>query len=466
MLKNKYIKLNELGSLMVEAMAMLALISMVTPILYRKAAERTSELQDINAAGQMRSLIKSVDDYVSDHYNEIVNGDSVSNSASNSVSYSDLVSNGKKEIDITHFRDYLPYGFLDSSGNVQDTRTFSKDYKVVFKYTDAGNRKAVTAFVIAEPKEKANFPMLRASRIASMVGTNGGYAQVSGGKVQVNGVQGIWTIDNMGSELGVTTTNGSIVTSSVQPIVEAGGGGQSENYLYRIDMSGNPSTEKLNQMEANLKLGADGGDHHNISNVNQLIITAQNQAKFSDNSKGIDGALLVQGTGGATIGGNTVIGGNLSALADKFKVNNAGLQYGTLFTVTDSELKYGTDGSVIKASATDLNLLNGKITVNTSGTKINSKTNIAGDTVIGDLNATVNSTDGTPNKLTVRGNADVTGVFTAGEVRTPIFKTLTLDAGAPSYTGPWNFHVEASKASFAQPDFTVGSDKLKISSAE
>ena len=466
MLKNKYIKLNELGSLMVEAMAMLALISMVTPILYRKAAERTSELQDINAAGQMRSLIKSVDDYVSDHYNEIVNGDSVSNSASNSVSYSDLVSNGKKEIDITHFRDYLPYGFLDSSGNVQDTRTFSKDYKVVFKYTDAGNRKAVTAFVIAEPKEKANFPMLRASRIASMVGTNGGYAQVSGGKVQVNGVQGIWTIDNMSSELGVTTTNGSIVTSSVQPIVEAGGGGQSENYLYRIDMSGNPSTEKLNQMEANLKLGADGGDHHNISNVNQLIITAQNQAKFSDNSKGIDGALLVQGTGGATIGGNTVIGGNLSALADKFKVNNAGLQYGTLFTVTDSELKYGTDGSVIKASATDLNLLNGKITVNTSGTKINSKTNIAGDTVIGDLNATVNSTDGTPNKLTVRGNADVTGVFTAGEVRTPIFKTLTLDAGAPSYTGPWNFHVEASKASFAQPDFTVGSDKLKISSAE
>ena len=32
--------LSELGSLMIEAMAMLALISMVTPILYKKAAER------------------------------------------------------------------------------------------------------------------------------------------------------------------------------------------------------------------------------------------------------------------------------------------------------------------------------------------------------------------------------------------------------------------------------------------
>ena len=176
MLKSKFAKLNELGSLMVEAMAMLALISMVTPILYRKAAERTTELQDINAAGQMRSLIKAVDDYVSDNYNTIVAGNAVNNSVNNSVNYSDLVSGGKKTIDIKHFRDYLPYGFLDSSGNVQDTKTFSKDYKVVFKYTNAGGRKAVTAFVVAEPKEKGNFPMLRASRIASMVGTNGGYA--------------------------------------------------------------------------------------------------------------------------------------------------------------------------------------------------------------------------------------------------------------------------------------------------
>ena len=394
MLKSKFAKLNELGSLMVEAMAMLALISMVTPILYRKAAERTTELQDINAAGQMRSLIKAVDDYVSDNYNTIVAGNAVNNSVNNSVNYSDLVSGGKKTIDIKHFRDYLPYGFLDSSGNVQDTKTFSKDYKVVFKYTDAGGRKAVTAFVVAEPKEKGNFPMLRASRIASMVGTNGGYAQVSGGKVTVNGVQGIWTIDNMSSELGVTTTNGSIVTSSVQPITDAGGGGNNENYLYRIDMSGNPSTAKLNQMEANLKLGADSGTHHNISNINQLIISAQNQANFSDKSSGNAGALLIKGSGGATIGGNTVIGGALSALADKFKVNNSGLQYGTLFTVTDSNLKYGENGSVINASASDLNLLNGKITVNSSGTKINSKTNIAGDTVIGDLNASLRHFDG------------------------------------------------------------------------
>ena len=460
MLKNKFAKLNELGSLMVEAMAMLALISMVTPVLYRKASERTTELQDINAAGQMRSLIKAVDDYVRDNYHKIVSGDAVSNSASNSVNYNDLVSGGKKSVDIKHFRDYLPYGFLDSSGNVQDTKTFSKDYKVVFKYTNVSGRKAVTAFVVAKPKDD-KFPMLRASRIASMVGTNGGYAQVSGGKVIVNGVQGIWTVGDMSSELGVTATNGSIVTSSVQPITEAGGGGNNENYLYRIDMSGNPSTAKLNQMEANLKLGADNGTHHNISNINQLIISGQNQANFTDKSKGVDGALLVK-SGGATIAGNAVIGGNstidgtLSALADKFKVNNTGLQYGTLFTVTDSNLKYGNNGSVINASALDLNLLNGKVTVDKDNTKI------ANTTTIG-TTGTAKTSD---YQMLVKGNAEVTGIFTAGEMRTPKFKALTLDAGAAAYTGPWNLHVEATKASLAEADFTVATDKLKISSTE
>ena len=110
----------------------------------------------------MRSLIKAVDDYVSDNYNTIVAGNAVNNSVNNSVNYSDLV---------------------------------------------------------------------------------------SGGKVTVNGVQGIWAIDNMSSELGVTTTNGSIVTSSVQPITEAGGGGNNENYLYRIDMSGR-SEEHTSELQS------------------------------------------------------------------------------------------------------------------------------------------------------------------------------------------------------------------------
>ena len=56
MLKKLNSLLGQKGSMMVEALAMLGLISMVTPVLYKKAAERTTELQDINTATQMRTL--------------------------------------------------------------------------------------------------------------------------------------------------------------------------------------------------------------------------------------------------------------------------------------------------------------------------------------------------------------------------------------------------------------------------
>ena len=49
-------KINETGTLLVEALAMLGLISMVTPVLYKKASERTVELQDINASSQLRAI--------------------------------------------------------------------------------------------------------------------------------------------------------------------------------------------------------------------------------------------------------------------------------------------------------------------------------------------------------------------------------------------------------------------------
>ena len=61
-------KISQAGSMMIEAMAMLALISLVTPTLYKKSAERTSELQDINTAAHLRTIMKAADSYVSANY--------------------------------------------------------------------------------------------------------------------------------------------------------------------------------------------------------------------------------------------------------------------------------------------------------------------------------------------------------------------------------------------------------------
>ena len=65
-------KVNQTGSMMIEALAMLTLISLVTPTLYKKSAERTTELQDINTATHVRTLVKAVDNYTSAEYQNIL----------------------------------------------------------------------------------------------------------------------------------------------------------------------------------------------------------------------------------------------------------------------------------------------------------------------------------------------------------------------------------------------------------
>ena len=93
---------NQKGSLLIEAMAMLGLIAMVTPMLYRKAAERTSELQDINAAGQMRVLSNAVDTYLRDNY----------------------------EIDIDEIQDNIAFSLFDLSNLETVLMKYNKEYWV------------------------------------------------------------------------------------------------------------------------------------------------------------------------------------------------------------------------------------------------------------------------------------------------------------------------------------------------
>ena len=89
-------RVNEAGTMLVEAMAMLGLIAMVTPILYKKAAERTTELQDINAANQLRVLSNAMDAYIKDNFTRINNNEVVKNSCDeSSVDYKNFDDNTK-----------------------------------------------------------------------------------------------------------------------------------------------------------------------------------------------------------------------------------------------------------------------------------------------------------------------------------------------------------------------------------
>lgn len=297
-------KIAQKGSLLIEAMAMLGLIAMVTPMLYKKAAERTTELQDINAAGQVRIVMDAVDSYLYDNYNTIVGlGDGskkvTSNcSGSSSVTYN-FDGNGNISVPLAHFCEYLPYGF-----NVK-SKTFSS-MQVIVKKRDfaADNRHDLTALLVTTPGETKEMPMMRASRIASMVGTNAGI--VRSGKAQ--GVQGVWEIPlNDFKTTGFTPANvkdNTLVATSIKAI-SAGTNG-AENVLHRVRVEEEPW---LNTMETTLHMG-----DHAIDDVKQMIVTGQDlankdQAILLKNGMG----LTIEGAGNANIGGNATIGKKMTS---------------------------------------------------------------------------------------------------------------------------------------------------------
>lgn len=338
-------KKSQAGSLLIEAMAMLGLIAMVTPMLYKKAAERTTELQDINAAGQIRIAMDAIDTYLSDNYNTIIGlGDQSKTVTSNcsgstsSVTYN-FDGNGNKVVPIEHFCEYLPYGFNASS------KTF-KNLEVVIKKRDFDNdeRHDLTGLLVTTPAESQTMPILRASRIASMIGTNAGFVKDK----KIQGVQGVWDIDKP-SDFGLNTSqlkDNTIVATSIRAITNGNNSG--ENVLHRVRMEEEPW---LNTMETTLYMG-DDLSHHSIENVKQMIVTGKG---LDDKDQAIllkDGSGLTIETDGAGNGGNANIGGNLDVggTADITGDTNVG---GNLNVAGDAKI----EGHLEALTATITNLL-------------------------------------------------------------------------------------------------------------
>lgn len=404
MLKKNELK-KEAGSLMVEALAMLALIALVTPILYKKAAERTTELQDINAASQMRVMIKAVDDYLRDNYQDIMRGQAPTNDCKGTKpNFADFATkeDATAKVDLQQLCDYLPYGFLDAQGNVQGSYSFGS-YQLAVKKHSSKNAKSsatLTGFIIADPKMKEGIPLIRASRIAAMIGSNGGYTQGQKG----NGVQGIWTINDIKNELGLESkADGSIMAASIQPVTD--GSGLNENVLYRNEVPGYPN---LNTMGTTLDLGS-----HNIENVNQLIITADNAAGGNK-----DEALLLENGAGASIGGK------LEAADGKFTVDGS---TGNVSTQGGLNVEQGADikGDTTVGGAADIagdTNIGGNLTVE-QNTDLKGDLHVTGNATI-DKNLTVKGDTVLEKNLTVNGDTNLKGNVTIGGPNT----TLTVNA--------------------------------------
>ena len=492
-LQNIKSKISQGGSLMVEALAMLALISLVTPTLYKKSAERTTELQDINTATHVRTVLKAIDNYVKVNYQNLIAPDGALSADGKVAKIDDLTTD--------EYKAYFPYGY-----EFENLKNFGKPKAALRRQGDS-----VTAFV--EFPSSLDLGEVRAARIASIVGSNGGYVNAS---KEALGVGGVWNLtDSDLTDLGFTTDKSSIVAASSEAINSATTSAlENEKYLQRTKVE---SEDQLwrNTMTTNLYMGNpkgdEAGERYKILGVDQMIVGSIN---YHDTPESL--VLTDQAEGG----GSAWMAGTLHALSDTFRLdddyangrysmefgsedsttikaltdesvsfnngqvvfNNVGddeERPGATFYVdteidkrldvfgdtsvatnADAVFKAGTDGSYITADSSSVDLLGGNITTTRTGegdsttrnTTIDTDLQVNGKTKMGtgDEKPTRENWD---MRLNVQGNAFVSDILEAGEIDTKNFKTLELHAGGTDYDQEtWWLNATRDGVTVADPD--------------
>lgn len=435
-------KQNQKGSLLIEAMAMLGLIAMVTPMLYRKAAERTSELQDINAAGQMRVLANAVDTYLRDNYDKIVTNQEVTSNCTGAdkKKYNFSGNDSNDDIPVAHLCEYLPYGFSEQTMMFTDIKIAVKRRN--FTTGTSVTRQDLSAMIVATPASGSNMQRVRASRIASMIGTNGGFADNKVGY----GVQGVWKIDL--DEFDSTNfkpsnaINNSLLATSIEAIATGNHGREDVLHRNKVDDAG-----VMNTMNTTLYLG-----NHPIKDVQQMIVTGnglgtKDEAVLLENGTGIN----IE-SGKLHVGGDTDLDGTLNVDDDATFKQDVSIT-GHLSAATAGIAGLLTAGSAQIAGALDVTgdtALHGTLTVD-KATSLKDTLTVAdgkATTLGGDL--TVEGTSALQKKVTIG-----TATGTLGTMGEPILEVK----------GDAKFNEDVSIAGTAEVDnlnvkkvFQAGSD--------
>lgn len=313
------------GGLMIEALAMLGLIAVVTPTMYKKSAERTMEVEDINTAATIRTINAAANDYVSANYSTIL-GDMVKN-----TEY-------ERELDPRDLRAYLPYGFdIEKALYNYD----GANIKLTVSRPVGSNNLTTLMLFPAKMDADNGIGQERTARIAALIGSSGGYVTDSH---KARGIGGIWKLeggDFTKNFKNVDPNTYSIVTASADTIsASAGNEMDYSKYLQRGQDPDDTNSQWKNTMRTDLYMGGPEGSSedvyreatgpHSIRNINSLIVGA-------NTSGGVDG----EGNDLADAGGyglyvapgaanpNAYIHGSLEAGNGQLNADENNLKYGT-----------------------------------------------------------------------------------------------------------------------------------------
>lgn len=348
------------GGLMIEALAMLGLIAVVTPTMYKKSAERTMEVEDINSATTIRTIMNAANDYVGANYSTIISD----------MNKAEGDANKYRPITRAQIEPYLPYGFN------MNKALYNYDFP---ELAIAKNDNNLTTFALFPAKANADngIGQERTSRIASLVGASGGYVTESG---KARGIGGIWKLEGDAfNKVFPTSGSGaneySIVTASADTINAATGNEiDMDKYLQRgRDDPDDTSTLWKNTMRTDLYMGINKSDDdvykneapnkvqeklYSIRNIKSLIVGAEKAPDENNPDTPSRYGLYIEGAGGNAT--DALITGALKAAHENFYVNDTKLGYGTLvddnfrFEIDKDTGDTSTKGALVNEKNLDL----------------------------------------------------------------------------------------------------------------
>ncbi len=394
---NRLLRLNksseQRGGLMVEAIAMLGMIAMVTPMLFKKSQERANEISDISIANHMRMIMRGVDDYIRSNHADIKNGNTVSYASCTptDVDYSGALPT-TDVVQIGHFCQFLPVGYQDLAPSILGS------YRVSIRREDVGGETIISAVLATE--QNGQLTQLRSTRVASMIGAHGGNVRPAS-NTKMTGNQDAWELDigNYFTGAWLPGENSIVVTSSYTGVSDT------SEFLYRTDVG----YEEFNTMLTDLHMA-----DNDIEDVDHLIV--------SGTGAGTDHGITVE-NGGIVVELDDidVTAGNITVAAGDIEATSGNITAGA--TVTGLDL-VGTNS---------LDIGGGDFTVDADGNVVGAGTaNFTGDVTAGanlqvDGNTTIDGTATVTGLLTASGGADVTGdLDVSGATNTGTLNTTGL----------------------------------------
>ena len=331
------------GGLMIEALAMLGLIAVVTPTMYKKSAERTMEVEDINTAATIRTINAAANDYVSANYSTIL-GDMVKNNETN------------RKLNIEDLKAYLPYGF--------DVKKALYNYdgehiQLSVSRPDGSNNLTTLMLFPAKLDEENGIGQERTSRIAALIGSSGGYVTDTN---KARGIGGIWELSGDSYTKNFNSANKySIVTASADTIsASAGNEMDYSKYLQRGKDPDDTGGQWKNTMRTDLYMGGPDTStedvYHeatgpwSIRNIKSLIVGANYGPQVTND----DGELVEAGGYGLYVTGDTnpnaYIKGSVEAGYGQLVADNGNLKYGKAGTDDAGNSLFGfnvdTEGTI------------------------------------------------------------------------------------------------------------------------